>query len=203
MITAFEVSARDGTVLRGEIRTGRSDLVVLVHALGHDLDVWRDTATALESDGLAVVTYDLRGHGGSDGAPDPEQAAHDLEDVVGYATAHCAGRLLLVTDGDSSRAALAVAAAREPAGLVLLSPLSLQGLEAATAVPKLLVLGADSPVDGEAALAEGQLTGYSFVIRLPVEGSLLEGKWRTTVVDYIVRFLREARLRSPRQEVPR
>jgi pimeloyl-ACP methyl ester carboxylesterase len=201
MIKAVKITTRDGTVLRGQLQAGGPDLAVCVHAHGRDLDVWQKVAAELASDGLSVLAYDLAGHGGSDGEPDRERAGRDLVDVVGCAAAPYPGRLFLLSDGDASQATLSVAAVREPAGLVLLSPSSLQGLQVVAALPKLLVLGADNPLEEEAALADGELAGYSLVIRLPVRGSLLEGSWNTTIVDYIVRFLREARVRSPMKEV--
>ena len=201
MIEAVEIATRDGTVLRGEFRARGPDVAICIHAQGGDLDIWQQVALELADDDLSVLSYDLPGHGGSDGLPSQERAIRDLEEVLSYAKTRCSGRSFLLADGDASQAALSLATERELAGLVLLSPAALVGLEREPAIPKLLVLGADCAFDEQMALSNGQLIGYSLVVRLPVRGSLLAGPWGATVVGYVVRFLREARLRSPMEGV--
>ncbi len=56
-------------------------VVVLVHGLGLGQRSWARVAPRLSAEGLRVVTYDLRGHGGSDVAGDYSPAAFD-EDLA-------------------------------------------------------------------------------------------------------------------------
>jgi 3-oxoadipate enol-lactonase len=70
--------------------------LVLVHALGLNRQMWRDTIAALPTD-RRVIAYDLRGHDRAADAPrvtDLEHFAADLErllDVLGLPTVHLAG----------------------------------------------------------------------------------------------------------------
>ncbi|KAE8763756.1 alpha/beta fold hydrolase [Georgenia thermotolerans] len=70
--------------------------LVLVHALGLDRRMWRDTVAAIPVD-RRVIAYDLRGHGTAGAAPHVrslEQLARDLDtllDRLGVDGAHVAG----------------------------------------------------------------------------------------------------------------
>nr|WP_090112882.1 3-oxoadipate enol-lactonase [Limimaricola pyoseonensis] len=88
------VEARDGTRLATRIAGPENGpALVLAHALGTDMTLW-DEAIPLLPEGLRVLRWDMRGHGGSDvpAAPyamgtlvsDAEAVieAHDLREVV-------------------------------------------------------------------------------------------------------------------------
>jgi 3-oxoadipate enol-lactonase len=70
--------------------------LVLVHALGLDRRMWRDTIAALPTD-RRVLAYDLRGHGSAGEAPrvrDLQHFAEDLDDLLdrlAVDTAHLVG----------------------------------------------------------------------------------------------------------------
>jgi 3-oxoadipate enol-lactonase len=70
--------------------------LVLVHALGLDRRMWRDTITALPTD-RRVLAYDLRGHGSAGDAPqvrDLQHFAQDLDELLdrlAVDTAHLVG----------------------------------------------------------------------------------------------------------------
>jgi pimeloyl-ACP methyl ester carboxylesterase len=182
MIEAVEIAARDGTLLRGELRRGGADGVVLVHDHGRDLDAWRDLPAALAEDGLAVLAFDLRGHGGSDG---DEVAEDDVADVVAFARATGFERVYVGAEGASAGAALASA---EEAAFVL-AP---RGVDREYAGRALVVLSRDDPLEARA----GELfPGESIVISVPEPPPLLDGAWAGNVRDYVIRFLREARSR--------
>ncbi|MGY1605290.1 alpha/beta fold hydrolase [Geodermatophilus sp. SYSU D00815] len=70
--------------------------MVLVHALGLDRRMWRDTIAALPTDGR-VIAHDLRGHGSATEAPQVQDLQHfaqdldDLLDRLAVDTAHLVG----------------------------------------------------------------------------------------------------------------
>ncbi|ADG79842.1 Alpha/beta hydrolase fold protein OS=Tsukamurella paurometabola (strain ATCC 8368 / DSM / CCUG 35730 / CIP 100753 / JCM 10117 / KCTC 9821 / NBRC 16120 /NCIMB 702349 / NCTC 13040) OX=521096 GN=Tpau_3257 PE=4 SV=1 [Tsukamurella paurometabola] len=58
--------------------------VVLIHGMAADHRTWRGTARALRAAGRPTVTFDQRGHGGSDHSPDYllDELAADAERVI-------------------------------------------------------------------------------------------------------------------------
>jgi pimeloyl-ACP methyl ester carboxylesterase len=58
--------------------------VVLSHAAAADKEAWGTTPWLLQAAGYAVLTYDFRGHGGSEGELDPPNAATDLRAALAY-----------------------------------------------------------------------------------------------------------------------
>ena len=199
MIEAVEISVRDSVVLRGELIRGGGDWTVLVHDSGEDLDAWTGLPPVLAAEGMSVLAFDLRGHGGSDGEADPRHEEDDLEDVISFARRLGAQRVFLGAAGGSVRVALAVGE-REGAGLFALSPNGPpQELPPAPSLAKLVIVGAGDPLEDDAASA---FAGFALVVRLPVSEDLLRGSWGTSVRDYVVRFLRDARLRPPLKAHP-
>jgi pimeloyl-ACP methyl ester carboxylesterase len=85
--TRVEWRASDGLTLVGET-WGEPDqpTVVFLHGIGQSRHAWRAAARAVVAAGLAARTYDARGHGESDWAPDGDygrsKLALDLEAVV-------------------------------------------------------------------------------------------------------------------------
>lgn len=199
MIEAVEIPLRDGVVLRGELIRGGGDWTVLVHDPGEDLDAWSGLPSVLAAEGMSVLAFDLRGHGGSDGAADPARDEDDLEDVVEFVRGFGAERIFLGAAGGSVRAALAVGE-REGAGLFALAPKGPpQELPPAPSLAKLVIVGADDPLEDDAASV---FAGFALVVRLPVSEDLLHSSWGASVRDYVVRFLRDARLRPPLKAHP-
>jgi pimeloyl-ACP methyl ester carboxylesterase len=185
MIEPVEIAARDGTILRGELRRGGPDGVVLVHDRGRDLDAWRDLPAALVEEGLGVLAFDLRGHGGSDGDADAAMDESDIADAVMFAREAGFERVYVGAEGASAGAALASAGH----AAFVLAPRDLVG---EFPRPALVLLPKDDPLDGMAA---EHFPGDSLVITVPESPPLLERSWADNVRDYVVRFLREMRLR--------
>lgn len=82
----FEITTRDGVVLRGE-EAGAGIDVVLLHGLTATRRYVVMGSKALERSGHRVVSYDARGHGRSGRAPEPRaygypELAADLEAVL-------------------------------------------------------------------------------------------------------------------------
>lgn len=58
--------------------------VVLAHMSGGTQGGWDDLPEALRQAGYVVLTFDFRGHGESEGSPDPPSAALDLTTALSY-----------------------------------------------------------------------------------------------------------------------
>ncbi len=82
----IEVALADGTVLRGLEHPADGPPLVFVHDLGDDLDVWGSIASSVRSAGFRVICLELRGHGLSDGEPDPSTTMDDLTGALAEVT---------------------------------------------------------------------------------------------------------------------
>ena len=192
MIEAVEISAPDGAVLRGEVRRGGRVWAVLVHDLGEDIDAWRPLRDALGARGVSVLSFDLRGHGGSDGEAAEGFVAGDLEAAIAFVRAAGAERLVVGAAGELVAPALAVVAASGGDGFFALAPRG--EAFARSAVPKLSVCGSrDAAQEAAGSALEGS-GGWSVVVRLPVGEpglGMLQGPWRTNVEAYVLGFVRD------------
>ena len=195
MIEAVEIPARDGRVLRGQLRRGGTDWVVLVHDLGEDLDAWRSLAPALVERKLSVLAYDLRGHGGSDGEVDSSQTAADVATVVAFARAEGAKRVYLGTAGRSTRPAIEAGAAEGCEALFALAPVG-EDLGRTPPLAKLAIAGSRDPEQDAAGTELARSPGWTVVIRVPLADpgcGMLEGNWAANVRDYALTFLKQRR----------
>ncbi|HEU4906376.1 MAG TPA: alpha/beta hydrolase [Solirubrobacterales bacterium] len=180
---ARQFSAGGDPALRGEI-AGEGPPIVLCHGLTATRDSVVHGSRALKRAGHAVVTYDARGHGESDPAPDGQgygypQLTDDLERVVAATAGE--GRFLL--GGHSMGAHTAVAyALRRPErlrGLVVIGPTYEGPLSSAQ----------EAYWDGLADALESEgIDG--FVDYIDREGQT-DPDWR----DSVLRFIRERMLR--------
>src|SRR5206468_2806753 len=110
----------DGVLLRGLARGGEKAWVVLAHDEGADLDSLAPLAAGLAGARFSTLAVDLRGHGASEGEPDLDRAALDVEAAVDAARAAGAAEVFLVAAGAAAEGALV--AQRPVGGTVLLSP---------------------------------------------------------------------------------
>lgn len=81
------IRLRDGLVLRGHEWSRNGPAVVFVHDLGDDLDAWGAVTSRVADEGFRVISVELRGHGLSDGEPDPDTHQADIAGVLGEVTA--------------------------------------------------------------------------------------------------------------------
>lgn len=178
-----QFTAGDGLAIRGE-RAGEGPAVVLCHGITATRRYVLHGSRALERAGHTVVSYDARGHGESDPAPEgagygyPELVP-DLESVIAAQAAE--GPIVLVGHSMGAHTALAYALRRPRrlAGLVLIGPVYEGSIEAATL----------EHWDGlAAALEEGGVEGF---VDYVVERQGIDPAWRETVR----RFTRERMLR--------
>jgi pimeloyl-ACP methyl ester carboxylesterase len=202
-IRSVEIAAA-GAVLRGEMCQRGSDWVVLVHEIGSDLDECRPLLTNWGDDGPSVLAVDLRGHGGSDGEPDPRTVAGDVAAAIGFARSQGAAHVSLVAAGASAEGALA---ATEPAPvevLVLLSPEAGALAEGAhggalssTLCAKLIFYGSasDEAEEVSGALLKASVGPASRVAFPTAEqgAALLAGEWSAHVLDRTRLFIDEQR----------
>lgn len=127
--TPFELDAEGGNVLRGE-RTGAGPVIVQCHGLTATRRYVTHGSRHLERNGFDVVTYDARGHGESDPAPDGEDYGYErLTDDLAAIAREVVGEGRAVLAGHSMGAHTATAfALREPdrvAALIAIGPASL------------------------------------------------------------------------------
>lgn len=150
--------AADGTALAAAVYDAPAlpaPAVVLVHMFTRTKEDWRDVAERLQAGGITALALDLRGHGGSAGAPAPAAAMGlDVQAAVAWLTARADVKSVAAIGASLGATAAALAAAEIPAvrGLALLSPAAdYRGvrLEAALrkygARPLLLVASAEDP----------------------------------------------------------
>jgi pimeloyl-ACP methyl ester carboxylesterase len=197
MIEAVEVPRPGGLVLRGQLRPGGADWVVLVHAPAEDIDAWLRLPGRFASQGASVLALDLRGHGGSDGSPDPAATAGDVRAAIGFARGEGAGRVFVGAAGESVVPALEAAEEERCEAVFALAPV---GDQPVTGIPRFAVVcsrDAEQEAAG-ATLVAGP--GWSVVARIPVDVrgcAMLGTSWGGNVEDYLLAFVRDRR-RMPR-----
>jgi alpha-beta hydrolase superfamily lysophospholipase len=172
----------DGVTLAGsffEPSRRPAPAIVLVHAQTRARDDWRQAASRLSDAGFAVLTFDLRGHGGSGGSAD---AAVPMLGDLRAARAFLASRSdvqpgVLGMAGASTGANLVVLmAADEPAvrSIALISPgLEYRGLRVEAAMkkygsrPALLMAGSNDTYAVRSSRQLSTLGGGERDLRLP------------------------------------
>ena len=107
--------------------------VVFVHDLGDDLDTWGQVTSRVAHSGFRVISLELRGHGLSDGEPDPSTVLEDvrllLDEIV-----PSFGPVGLVSYGSASEALLSLDDGNGAPVQVIVSPQRLEpnGIDWAT-----------------------------------------------------------------------
>jgi pimeloyl-ACP methyl ester carboxylesterase len=186
--------------MRGQ-RFGAGDRwALLVHGVGKDLDAWRRLAPWLAGRGLAVLTFDLPGHGASDDPWDPRLAPAAVAAAVVFAKAQGARQVHLVGESVAAIAALAVAAA-DPNGVTSVTALSPQPDDRVAdndqireaRIPKLILVGSSTRSSAEfAELVYRRAIGPCEMARFPVaaQGSdLLHSEWGEQALEKLVAHL--------------
>lgn len=214
---AIEVLLPWGAVVRGVRYGSGSDMVLLLHEPGADLDAWGALPARLALTlGIAALAVDLPGHGLSDDPWEVEQIGMLVQVlVVGLANSPdratagrtTIGRRFVISAGAIASAVHASAGRLALAGIVALSPASNspspiamgEGGRGASAIPKLLFAGSLAGDDLETArrLASGA-GGWSAVTSIPVSERgtrLLATPWRARIEEEIIAFLRDCQNR--------
>jgi pimeloyl-ACP methyl ester carboxylesterase len=193
-----ELVTADGVLLRGLARGDEEAWVVLVHDEGADLDSLAPLAEGLADARFATLAVDLRGHGASDGEPDFDSAALDVQAALDWARAAGAAEVFLVAAGAAGEGALV--AGREVGATVLFSPRVREDAPVRERTgPKLLLAGAGEPVHELSA----RLIGPRLVVELPTPRrghELLAGDSAPQALGHSIGFIMQARTTHPRAE---
>lgn len=145
----IEIVLSSGLVLRGLEYSQNGPPVVLVHDVGDDADSWRQVPRELVARGFRVMSLELRGHGLSDGDPDPVAAIGDIPEAVGIVSGSF-GPVGLVSYGSTATAALSLGPDDGCPVQILVSPLPDEEFSPRDAVPAMRALFAgtkDHPAD--------------------------------------------------------
>ncbi len=128
----IEFETTNGLMLSGTLYGKTGPGVVLIPMYPGGQEGWATFADQAARAGYRVVTFDLRGHGSSEGRGDFEAAPQDILAALGYLQELGAGSNVLIGPGEGGTAAIlaAAASAGELAGLVAISsPRSREGVE--------------------------------------------------------------------------
>ena len=117
----IEVALADGTVLRGIEHPADGPPLLFVHDVGDDLDAWGSMAPSVRSEGFRVICLELRGHGLSDGEPDPSATGDDLAGALAEVRG-AFGPCGLVVYGTAARAAFDLGSAHGAPVHAVISP---------------------------------------------------------------------------------
>jgi pimeloyl-ACP methyl ester carboxylesterase len=197
-----------GPVLRGVRWGDGSDLALLLHDPGRDLDAWAPLAGEIAGQlGIETIAVDLPGHGLSDDPWEPERLLDLLPNLQEVAPE--ARRRFLIAAGDSAVAALEQANTLELSGLVCLSPPSpahIRRPPRSPRVPKLFLAGslAGGDLDVARRLASA-CGGWVVVTSYPVSGrgtELLASAWSRRLVEEVLAFLRDCQQGQVRASLP-
>ena len=197
LATPVEFAGPGKVILRGQ-RFGAGDRwAVLVHRVGSDLDGWRQLATWLSGRGLAVLAFDLPGHGASDDDWDPKDAIAAVAAGVDFARSQGARQVHLIGEGVGALAALGVAAGRssDVVSVAALSPqaddrVATVGDVREARVPKLIVVGSLGRANDEfAEVVFRSAIGPCEMARFPVAAQgtdLIQGAWGPQVREKLL-----------------
>ncbi len=128
-----EIALADGTVLRGVEHPADGPPLLFLHDLGEDLDTWRQVAPAVRAAGFRVICLELRGHGLSDGEPDPAAIADDVTAALAEVRG-AFGPAGLVVCGTAAQVALELGSEQGAPVHALISPSPSNGSDQRTPV---------------------------------------------------------------------
>ena len=135
----YIVIPEDGITLNGRLFGAQNSVaVILSHMRPNDQTAWFDYAQVLAKDGFAVLTYDFRGYGTSEGEQDFGKLDDDLAAALRYMHDRGKQRVFLVGASMGGTASLVVASEGDVAGVVAISPpAQFEGQDALAALPKI------------------------------------------------------------------
>ena len=119
---AIAIRLQDGLILRGHEWSRDGPAVVFVHDLGDDLDAWGTVTARVAAEGFRVISVELRGHGLSDGEPDPDTVQSDMERMLDEITVSF-GPVAVVAYGSVTRSLLFLDSDRGAPVHVMVAPL--------------------------------------------------------------------------------
>ncbi len=198
-----EVTLGDETIVRGLQWGDGPDWVILLHDQGddRDLDDWRPLLPAIMTPERTLLTFDLPGHGASEGEPDADRLGSDLDRLLDHANGHGADWIALAGAGQTARQLLEKSGERSVDALVLLTPeLSEENARQlrGKGEPKLFAVGSrDETRVSTVRQARNRSIGWAMLVSLPTaqQGTdLLAGAYSSQLIERIVVFLAEQRM---------
>lgn len=159
----IEIEVEAGTKLRGHEWLVLGSPLVVLHDEGRDLDSWGDVLQMAADEGFHVIAVDLRGHGLSDGEPDPTRLGSDLAALVRHVN-RVWGTCGLVLAGRTCRGALSLGLEAEAPAQVFISPdlsvIDESAIRVAVPAIRMVIVGTLDPVvKSEADRVFGVLPG--------------------------------------------
>ena len=154
------VELEDQIVLSGRLfGPANEPLVILSHMRPNDQTAWFSFAEQLAGAGFAVLTFDFRGYGESEGRQDFGKLDEDLRTAIRYMRDQGRQQIFLVGASMGGTTTLVVAAGEDVDGVVAISPPSeFEGQDALAAVPQirapLLFLASDDDTAAQLSLEE-------------------------------------------------
>ncbi len=194
----IEIALADGTVLRGIEHPADGPPLLFVHDVGEDLDAWGSVAPSVRSAGFRVICLELRGHGLSDGEPDPSATVDDLTGALAEVSG-AFGPCGLVTHGTAARAAFELGSEHGAPVHAVISPApgpggADDGGDGIGSVPSMRVLftGAhDEPVHEHVRTSHSRMRGQNMWVST---GTALRGptllQEHPHLVEQLVMFMR-------------
>ena len=194
----IEVALADGTVLRGIEHPADGPPLLFVHDLDEDLDAWGSVAPAVRSEGFRVICLELRGHGLSDGEPDPSSTVNDVTGALAEVQG-AFGPCGLVVHGTAAGAAFELGSEHGAPVHAVISPAPGSGTaddsdDGIGSVPSMRVLftGAhDEPVHEHVRTSHSKMRGQNMWIST---GTALRGptllQEHPHLVEQLVMFMR-------------
>ncbi len=189
----FEVAIASGLVLRGLEFEQDGPPVVLVHDIGGDADSWRGLPLRLSTMGFRAMSLELRGHGLSDGEPDPNTTLADLAEALSI-IGDSFGPVGFVGLGGVATVALALGPADGSPVHILISPRPNDSIDLDRTVPAMRALFAgarDEESDGFIRSVYQEIPGQNMWFSSGIEAQgvdLLDAN--PTMVEQIAMFLR-------------
>lgn len=179
--------AADDVSLVGRVwGRGRPAGVILLHDADAGKDQWLELAGALDAAGYAVLAFDFRGYGNSEGQREPAAAPSDVAGAVRLVKAYGSSRVALVGAGLGGTAA--VASGNEP---------EVEAVVAAGAGPKFQTLDASDEarrLKAAALVLDTGAGGAAELARLIADARLREvsgGPTGTAARTAILSFLKD------------
>jgi pimeloyl-ACP methyl ester carboxylesterase len=197
----LKIATEDGLELSATSYGAGPTAVILAHMRGSDQRSWSATARRLASSGeYTVLTFDFRGHGGSDDG-NLSDIDKDVRAAIQFMRADGFDKIFVVGASMGGTAALAVASEEDLAGVVAISaPAQFQGIDALARIdqvpePKLFIAASDDHpyVDdlGEMFARAAEPKEQRLFDGKEHGTALLEGDQGEQVLQAIEQFLRQ------------
>ena len=121
----------DGFTLEGRLFGHGAKAVILAHMFESDQSSWSGFASDLSDDGYAVLTFNFRGYGKSQGSKDIASMHRDVSGAIKFMSeTHDADRIVLIGASMGGTASLIAADNAELSVATLSAPVSFKGLDA-------------------------------------------------------------------------